>query len=150
MKVKDFGQVFTPINIVNDVLDAAGYLGENILKKHVIDNSCGDGAFLIEIINRYINNYEKKNGTLAGVENDLKKYIHGIEMDKEIYEACIENLNELVNNKGLGKITFDILNEDSLKVESFDKKMDFVLGNPPYVRVHNLNDQYNELKKYSF
>lgn len=36
MKVKDFGQVFTPINIVNDVLDAAGYLGENILKKHVI------------------------------------------------------------------------------------------------------------------
>lgn len=76
MKVKDFGQVFTPINIVNDVLDAAGYLGENILKKHVIDNSWGDGAFLIEIVNRYIDVYEKKYRSLDGIESDLKKYVH--------------------------------------------------------------------------
>ena len=76
MKIKDFGQVFTPSYIVNDVLDAAGYIGENILNKHVIDNSCGDGAFLLEIIDRYINAYKNKNHTLDGVENDLKEYIH--------------------------------------------------------------------------
>lgn len=150
MKVKDFGQVFTPINIVNDVLDAAGYKGENILKKHVIDNSCGDGAFLIEIINRYINVYKKKYNSLDGIEKDLKQYIHGIEMDEEIWNACLKNLNELIEINGLKKIKLDILNEDSLKIKKFDKKMDFVLGNPPYVRVHNLNNQYNELKKYSF
>ena len=150
MKVKDFGQVFTPMNIVKDVLDAAGYFGENILNKHVIDNSCGDGAFLIEIVNRYLNAYNKKNHSLSGVEVDLKKYIHGIEMDKEIYDACIYNLNECLIEKHLKKIKFDIVNNDALKVTKFDNKMDFVLGNPPYVRVHNLNNQYNEVKKYSF
>lgn len=150
MKVKDFGQVFTPINIVKDILDTAGYKGENILKKHVIDNSCGDGAFLLEIINRYTDAYEKKYNSLNGIENDLKQYIHGVELDKEIWNACIENLNKLIEKKKLKKIKLDILNEDTLKVKTFDKKMDFVLGNPPYVRVHNLNQQYSELKKYSF
>lgn len=150
MKVKDFGQVFTPINIVRDVLDAAGYKGENILKKHIIDNSCGDGAFLIEIIDRYIKSYKKKNKTIDGIEKEIEKYIHGIEIDSEIHQVCIENLNRLTENNNLKKIKFDILCEDTLKADKYDKKMDFVVGNPPYVRVHNLNDQYIELKKYSF
>ena len=71
MKVKDFGQVFTPSNIVKDVLDAAGYKGENILKKHVIDNSCGDGAFLIEIVERYIKSFKKKYKTLDCIEKEI-------------------------------------------------------------------------------
>lgn len=150
MKVKDFGQVFTPNNIVRDVLDAAGYKGENILKKHVIDNSCGDGAFLIEIVDRYIKSFKKKNKTLDGIEKEIEKYIHGIEMDSEIHQACIENLNGFIESNNLKKIHFDILCDDTLKIDKYDKKMDFVVGNPPYVRVHNLNDQYTELKKYSF
>lgn len=150
MKVKNFGQVFTPVGIVRDVLNAAGYVGEAILNKHVIDNSCGDGAFLIEIINRYIDIYEKKYGSLKGVEKELQLYIHGIEIDREIWNVCLGNLDKLVVSRGLKKINFDILNEDTLKVEKYDNKMDFVLGNPPYVRVHNLNKQYNVLKKYSF
>lgn len=70
MKIKDLGQVFTPINMVKDVLDAACYSGEVILNKHVIDNSCGDGAFLVEIINRYIDAYYKKYNTLTNISKD--------------------------------------------------------------------------------
>ena len=54
MEIKNLGQVFTPKQIVNDILNVSNYKGKNILKKHVIDNSCGDGAFLVEIIDRYI------------------------------------------------------------------------------------------------
>lgn len=150
MKIKDFGQVFTPLNIVKEVLDASGYIGENILNKHVIDNSCGDGAFLLEIVDRYVETYKMKNKTLDGIEKDLKKYIHGIEIDKKIFESCNINLNNYLKENKIKKFKFDIINEDSLRVTKFDKKMDFVLGNPPYVRVHNLNNQYEEVKKYSF
>lgn len=150
MKVKDLGQVFTPINIVKDVLDAAGYSGEIILNKHVIDNSCGDGAFLVEIINRYIDAYYKKYNTLTNISKDLKKYIHGIEIDKEIYDMCIKNLNNLLDSRNIEKVKLDILNKDALGVIKYNHKMDFVLGNPPYVRVHNLNSQYENVKKYSF
>lgn len=44
----------------------------------------------------------------------------------------------------------DILNQDALSVSCFDGKMDFVVGNPPYVRVHNLADRYHNVKHLRF
>lgn len=150
MKIKDFGQVFTPVHIVKDILNISEYMGENILNKHAIDNSCGDGAFLVEMVDRYINSYFKKNGSYSGVEKELEEYIHGIEYDKAIYDACLEKLNNKCNEYNLKKVKFDIINDDALKVTKYNGKMDFVLGNPPYVRVHNLKEQYSSVKQFSF
>lgn len=150
MKVKDFGQVFTPLSVVKDILNTSEYMGENILNKHVIDNSCGDGAFLVEIVDRYINAYRNKYGSLNNIKSELEKYIHGIEYDLEIYEECLKNLKEKCMEYNLTDINFDILNKNTLKVKKYNRKMDFVVGNPPYVRVHNLNEQYANVKQYSF
>lgn len=49
-QIKNRGQVYTPKYLVNIILDIGGYSGKKILKKHVIDNSCGNGAFLCEIV----------------------------------------------------------------------------------------------------
>ena len=150
MKVKNLGQVFTPKSIVEDILNISDYYGENILKKHVIDNSCGDGAFLTLIVDRYICEYYNKYNTYDGVEKELEEYIHGIEVDYDIYILCLENLRLKVSEYGLGFVEFDILNKNALDVKKYDNSMDFVLGNPPYVRVHNLSDQYSSVKKFSF
>ena len=48
---KHKGRVYTPEYIVKIILDMSHYT-DNVLEKHVIDNSCGDGAFLCEIVNR--------------------------------------------------------------------------------------------------
>ena len=51
------GQVFTPRYIVEMMLDFCGYKDTNILCKHLMDNSCGDGAFLcssVAITKRYL------------------------------------------------------------------------------------------------
>ena len=53
VRTKKEGGVYTPLFIVQTVCDLAGYIGEKTYHKHVIDNSCGDGAFLCEIIRRY-------------------------------------------------------------------------------------------------
>lgn len=45
-KVKHSGQVFTPDYLVGNILDCSEYSGQRILRRHVIDNSCGDGAFI--------------------------------------------------------------------------------------------------------
>lgn len=50
---KENGRFFTPKFIVSSILDLSGYHGAGILKKHAIDNSCGDGAFLCQIVERY-------------------------------------------------------------------------------------------------
>lgn len=46
---KTKGQVFTPGYMVRAMLDWCGYVGQDILCKHIADNSCGDGAFLCEV-----------------------------------------------------------------------------------------------------
>ena len=150
MGIKEQGQIFTPRHIVEDILEKADYKGKKILKKHVIDNSCGDGAFLIAFVEKYIDEYKRQQKTLEGISKDLETYIHGIEKDEKIYKDCIENLNKLLKEKNINKVNWDILNEDTLKVNKYDGKMDYVIGNPPYVRVHNLKEQYKNVKKYSF
>lgn len=150
MEVKKMGQVFTPNKLVKQILDYAGYKKDNILKKHVIDNSCGNGAFLLEFVKRYLQAYKKKNKDLFGVEEELETYIHGIEIDFEIYNECLENLDRFIEKQHLRKIKWDILNENALNVDCYNYKMDYVIGNPPYVRVHNLEEQYNKVKNFSF
>lgn len=141
---KQIGQIFTPQFLVSEILDTADYNGANIVGKHIIDNSCGAGAFLCEIVRRYIKNCNK-----TIVKRHLETYIHGIEIDKETYTQCLANLNETVAEYGISGVNWDIKNADTLAVDIFDGKMDFVVGNPPYVRVHNL-ENYEEVKKFKF
>ena len=85
------GRFYTPEFIVNNVLDLSGYHGQTILKKHAIDNSCGDGAFLVAIVNRYCNEFLKINTDLQVLSEELSIYIHGIEIDEIESKKCIKN-----------------------------------------------------------
>jgi len=149
-RIKHNGQVFTPKYLVASILDEAGYSGRDILRKHCIDNSCGDGAFLCEIVRRYCLAYEEANGSLEGVESELSAYIHGIELDPATYRCCLENLQAAAHEAGVSGCTFDVANEDTLHVSRFDGRMDYVIGNPPYVRVHNLTRNFEVVKSFGF
>lgn len=141
---KQSGQVFTPSFLVNEILDTAGYCGADIVGKHVIDNSCGDGAFLCEIVRRYIANYNEND-----LKTHLESFVHGIEIDTDAYLQCLENLNVIAKEYGLQNVKWDVQNTDTLSIDKFNGKMDFVIGNPPYVRVHNL-ENYDDVKKFKF
>ena len=149
-KTKNFGQIYTPNFIVNDMLNLIDYQGEKILQKHIIDNSCGDGAFLKLIIERYINEYNKKHGSLFGIESELEKYIHGIEIDENEYLKCIYNLSQYTFLRGISEVKWDILNADTIETHIYDKRMDYVVGNPPYIRIHNLDENFHKIRNYNF
>lgn len=149
-KVKHSGQVFTPDYLVNEILDCAGYVGQSVLRKHVIDNSCGDGAFLCVLLERYSTAFLSVNDDKSLLKKELETYIHGIEIDEEAYLCCIENLDFVASSFGLTGVKWDVLNSDALLEHGYDGKMDFVVGNPPYVRVHNLNDSYDDVKSHQF
>lgn len=148
--IKHSGQVFTPDYLVNLILDEAGYFGPTILRKHCMENSCGDGAFLCEIVSRYITAFLETNNDLQELSSELHTYIHGIELDPVAYNNCLVNLKSICQSRGVDCTTFDVRNVDTLSTSCFDNKMDFVIGNPPYVRVHNLEDSYTSVKSFSF
>lgn len=149
-KTKKIGQVFTPEYLVENMLDYVGYIGSNIIGKHIIDNSCGDGAFLKLIVARYCDESLKEGKELKDIKQDLETYIHGIDIDEIAYKNCIANLNQVAKNFGIENVKWDLYNQDSLSVTKFNNQMDYVLGNPPYVRVHNLDSAYENVKQFEF
>lgn len=150
LQKKENGRVYTPDFIVKNILDLSGYYSSNIIRKHVIDNSCGDGAFLCEIVKRYCEYAVSLNISNDSISKELSEFIHGIEIDETEKNKCIENLNDIVRQFGINYVNWDIVCADALTVEKYNGKMDFVLGNPPYIRVHNLGKTYDEIKQFSF
>lgn len=147
---KSSGQVFTPDFIVDNILDYCGYKGSVIVHKHIIDNSCGNGAFLCEIVKRYCESCIGIGISNGDIQYDLAYYIHGVDSDSEAVAACIKSLNSIAERYGIYDVKWDIRNENALKITDYYGKMDFVVGNPPYVRVHNLDDSYEDVKQFSF
>lgn len=148
--VKKTGQVFTPDYLVCQMLDYAGYVDNQILEKHIVDNSCGNGAFLQEVVRRYIfaaRAHEIDTQTLIW---HLETYVHGIDIDEDICRECAHNLSQIAGKYGVDGVKWDIRNVDALGFEEYDGRMDYVVGNPPYVRVHNLDSTYENVKRYKF
>ena len=98
---KSNGRIYTPLFIVNNVLDLSGYVDSKILKKHIIDNSCGDGAFLVEIVKRYCEEFFKHSSDKNIIKKELECFIHGIEKDEVECKKCIENVSLVAQLFGL-------------------------------------------------
>ncbi|MDR1697774.1 MAG: SAM-dependent methyltransferase [Erysipelotrichaceae bacterium] len=147
---KTHGRIYTPAYVVDNILDFASYRGENVIKKHVIDNSCGDGAFLTRIITEYCESFLKLSNDKNELKHQLELYIHGIELDRIESELCKNNLRTAALRYGIKDYDPDVICGDTLTISKFDGMMDFVLGNPPYVRVHNLGDSYSKIKEFRF
>lgn len=165
IKIKTKGEVFTPQHIVDTLLSMIDYTPttnkDNILEKHIIDSSCGDGALLEGAVYIYVNHFFSKHYDSDNYDEilkyELEKYIHGIEIEEENQKKCIERLNNIsfYDNKDWRRklselnIQWDIKLGDALTINDYNNKMDYVVGNPPYVRVHNL-DNKDIIKKYYF
>ena len=136
-------KVYTPYKIVDIILDEVGFNTiNNIKNKHIIDNSCGNGNFIIKIVERifkFIPDVDKKY---------LETYVHGIDIDEEAVNECTKRLNEYCNTKGITDVNWDIRVSNALTDKSYVEKMDYVVGNPPYCKVHHLDKEtYSILKK---
>ncbi len=147
---KKTGQVFTPRYLADEMLDYAGYNGPAILGKHIIDNSCGDGAFLKQAAARYCAEARKAGASADAARRGLETYLHGIDTDEAACGRCAAGLSRTAREFGIGGVRWDVRNGSALSERGFDGRMDFVIGNPPYVRVHNLDASYGEVKRFGF
>lgn len=139
-KAKTLGQVLTPYHIVCAILDACGYSGCAVLGRFVMEPSCGDGAFLTEIVRRYIAAAKEARMTPEQTAADLSKYIFGIEIDEDMWHKCLARLDKIVSETlGSVRVQWQIMHGDTLHLyANYPQTFDWVIGNPPYVRVHNL------------
>ena len=101
VKIKHRGKVFTPDYLVEDILDQGHYTQGRINRKHVMDNSSGDGQFLIHVVNRYCKDFLSENQDLCLLKKELETYIHAIEIEKEELTICKKRCEEAANKYGI-------------------------------------------------
>ena len=142
-------QVFTPIENVKELLDWCEYI-DDLYGKKIMENSCGDGHILKEIVKRYIENCLKNGISKARIEKGLSNDIYGIEYDKLQYKKCLKNLDNIANEYQLRKINWkNIKNEDAL-LNLYEDKFDYVVGNPPYIKYKSLSLEDREYIREKF
>lgn len=142
MLIKAKGQVFTPVWIVNYILDNIEYK-EKIYNKKILEPSCGTGNFLEEIIKRFIKDCQNHNINNIQIINLIKKNIFAFEIDENLRNIAVNRINNLIKN--LLEINFDFSNNIILDNALFLYKkyinyFDYIVGNPPYVKIQNLDE----------
>lgn len=144
---KLLGQIYTPDFIVCKILDDIKYDNKKVLGRSILDPACGDGRFLEEVVKRILKFSDEKN-----IKENLE-CVYGYDVDKEAVEKCINNLNNLIKDLNI-KVHWHISVTDSIKKykkadlfssDILDHKFDFIVGNPPYIRIQHLDI---EMRKY--
>jgi len=144
-------QVFTPEHVVDTMFVELEYKGNNIRKKHIIDNSCGNGAILKKVVRTYINVCIMCGLPKEETIKELETYIHGIEIDGILVKETIDNLNKITEEYSLGDVNWDITCADAMFVREYDNRMDYVIGNPPYCNIHDIPEEKRKhVKEYNF
>lgn len=144
-------KIYTPDRVVKYILDAAEYNSSSIiLNKHVMDNSCGNGQILVEVVERYAKAYLDIHGSYEGLDSDICKYIHGIELKKDACEECKRRISEVLSRHGvcIDPDKIDIVWADAFgnTVRArYANTMDYVFGNPPYIRYRALSADEKEM-----
>jgi predicted RNA methylase len=131
-------QVFTPIEIVKELLDYAGYT-RDIYGKTVAENSCGDGAVLSEIVRRYIEDGINQKIAPREIKKRLETDIWGAEIDNEHISKCKSRLEDVTKRFGMSNVRWNIFEGDFLKKDMVEE-FDFVIGNPPYITYKELDE----------
>lgn len=139
------GQVYTPPPIVCQILDEVGYYGKDILGKKILEPSCGDGQFLIEIAKRII--------AVSPIQ-DLQKNLECItawDTDNHAIQTAIARLNDLIQSYNI-TVHWNIKVQDALAMVSNNTKYDYIVGNPPYIRIQHLDESTRNFiqSKFSF
>lgn len=140
-------QIPTPNEYVKIMLDEAGYL-TNLAGKRVLENSCGEGNILAEIVRRYISDCKKQGLSAEQIQQGLMHDIVGYEVDQACVDVCIEKLNAILKAENIRGIKWNIKAEDYLCSPS--DEFDYIIGNPPYITYHNLTENERGFLKQSF
>lgn len=140
------GVVYTPKWIVELILNKIDYKN-HISDKKIIDPACGEGAFLSEVVERFIIDAKNDKLNKQTIIKRLENNIFGFDVDDIAIKKCVKILEKKAQKFGFENIKWKMLKTDSLDksfVSKYFNTFDFVVGNPPYIRIQHLGKERRE------
>lgn len=154
---KKSGSERTPDGIIKYMLDLAGYSGNSIKNKRIIDPACGTGTFVAQMVERFIQSYDEEI-SLSEIKKKLicdRCIIAYDTKPSNVYITKLVIALKLIENDILTDINdiveiicnMPVVCNDFLKVT---ETADYIVGNPPYIRLQNLPVDYRDYIKENF
>jgi len=119
--------------MIDEVFNNQKIIGD----EKILDAGCGEGVFIIIAAKKFSKLSGKK------IEEVIEDNIYFADISAEYIEKTKQNLQKLSKNK----ITKYNTITDDFCFYNFNEKFDFIIGNPPYVRIQNLNNRKDRLQK---
>lgn len=141
-------RIFTSTEYVNELLDAVGYKGQ-LCKGSILENSCGDGKILAEVVRRYIASCKRKKMTNEEIKKRLEQDVCGVELEHVHVETCKKNLDDIANGFGIYDVSWNIIEGDYLRLQ-LGRQFDYIVGNPPYIAYRDIDVDDREYLKQNF
>lgn len=139
---ENHGEVFTRRWVVDFILDLAGYSkDEDLAYKTIVEPSCGSGAFLIAIVERLIHSAKRHQHNLE----DLGCAVRAFDLIASNVENARRNVLKVLIANGVSNSVATVLidawiSQGDYLLQDYDfNSVDFVVGNPPYVRLENVD-----------
>ena len=132
------GVVYTPDWVVDEILSRVCRKG--LRGKTLCDPACGDGNFLVAAVKKIIS--EKNGSGRINLKKELQDGIFGFDSDAVALKKCRARLDNVLSECGIGvKVRWNLRQMDSIdhtQISPYFGKFDYVVGNPPYIRIQHL------------
>ena len=134
---KENGVVFTPKWVVDFMVEKIFNSQKISGDEKILDAGCGEGVFATTAAQTFA----KLTG--KNISDVIEQNIYFADISDEYIEKTKQNLQKLSKDK-IKK--FNAIRDDFC-FHNFNEKFDFIIGNPPYVRIQNLNGRKEQLQK---
>lgn len=144
-KAEAVGAIFTKPEIVELILDFAGYTenGPRLACRPLLEPSCGDGAFIQGVVRRLIGNERANVGTMHWTDATLDSSVRAVDINEASVESARSLVGRILCENGCpqtraAELASKWVVQSDFLLEHWDAEFDFVVGNPPYVRIEDL------------
>lgn len=138
----DRGAIFTRVEVVEFMLDLIGYTSrKKLFTKRLLEPSFGHGDFLLPSIDRLLASWKRDGSEPSQLLNAIRAI--------ELHQGSLDHTRELVLErlKGAGitrsqsvAIADAWLHNGDFLLWDDEERFDFVIGNPPYIRIERIPD----------
>ena len=141
------GEVFTRRWVVDLILDMIGYWPEaDLAASTIVEPACGCGAFMIPIVERLAESCAQHRRSLADQDEAVRGFdvlSHNAEHTRKAVAVKLLDLGESVSTAERLAEQW-VTTGDFLLLDHREDAVDFVVGNPPYVRLEDISDKVSD------
>ena len=138
----DYGAIYTRRWVVELLLDLSGYTEDKPLGELVaVEPACGDGAFLGPMVERLSSSLRMSGKDLASASSAIRAFDlqpGNVEKSRAVVATTLL-ANGWTGDEATATATSWVQHNDFLLGPPSDQSADFVLGNPPYIRLEDVS-----------